>query len=189
MAGYFFFLRPQQQKAKKARAVSKEVEVGDEILTVGGIVGRVVDVNDDRLTIVSGTDAQGIATLGTEPTRLVLVKAAIARKIEPVVPPSSDDDPPVSHDAPSEDRPPDDHDTTGDDSVIGGHRGREPAVDAHPGPSAALAGGQRGPRGRHRVGIAGRGDRRRVASSAWASTSTAAWPSSTSRPTRPARAI
>jgi preprotein translocase subunit YajC len=86
-AGYFLFLRPQQQKARAARAKGSQVEVGDEILTVGGIVGRVVEVTDDRITIVTGEDSHGFAALGSEPTRLVLVKQAIARKIEPEVQP------------------------------------------------------------------------------------------------------
>lgn len=83
--GYFLFLRPQQQKQKRARQQSSSVEVGDEILTVGGIVGRVVDVTDDRITMVTGAESQGIAAVGSEPTRLVMVKQAVARKIEPAV--------------------------------------------------------------------------------------------------------
>lgn len=83
---YFAFLRPQQQRAKQQRARSREVEVGDEVLTVGGIVGRVVDVTGDRVTIVSGEDG-GPAAM---PTRLVIVKQGIARKIEPEGAPPGD---------------------------------------------------------------------------------------------------
>ena len=79
-AGYFFFVRPQQQKARDQRSKQSAVEVGDEILTVGGIVGTVTDMTDDRITIVSGDPSNGIA-----PTHMVLVRQAIARKIEPPV--------------------------------------------------------------------------------------------------------
>lgn len=101
-AGYFLFLRPQQQKQKRARQQSSAVEVGDEILTVGGIVARVVDVTDDRITVVTGAESQGIAAVGSEPTRLVLVKQAIARKIEPEVPAQAvdEDGHPVDDDGP-----------------------------------------------------------------------------------------
>jgi preprotein translocase subunit YajC len=81
-AGYFFFIRPQQQKQRAARAEKSNVDVGDEILTVGGIVGRVVDVSGDRITIVSGEEGDEAAP-GSEPTRLIVVKQAVARKIEP----------------------------------------------------------------------------------------------------------
>lgn len=83
LGAYFFFLRPQQQRARRQRQQHSEIGVGDEILTVGGIVGRVVDINSDHVTIVSGAEVQGPGALGSEPTRLVLVRNAIARKIEP----------------------------------------------------------------------------------------------------------
>jgi preprotein translocase YajC subunit len=90
-AGYFFFIRPQQQKQRAAKAEKSNVAVGDEILTVGGIVGRVVDVSGDRITIVTGEEADGGGAKGARPTRLVVVKQAIARKIEPVEPPLEDE--------------------------------------------------------------------------------------------------
>jgi preprotein translocase subunit YajC len=81
---YFAFIRPQQQRTRQQREKSRQVEVGDEVLTVGGIVGRVVEVGDDRITIESGAEGDGAAS-GAVPTRLVVVKQGIARKIEPVV--------------------------------------------------------------------------------------------------------
>ncbi len=101
-AGYFFFIRPQQQKQRAARADKTNVQEGDEILTVGGIVGRVVDVSGDRITIVSGEDDD--AGDGAEPTRLVVVKQAVARKIEPV----EDAEPLAEDDEPYEDEGPED---------------------------------------------------------------------------------
>jgi preprotein translocase subunit YajC len=51
---YFILIRPQRQQAKKHEAMLKQVKRGDEIVTAGGIVGEVVHVKDDRLTIKSG---------------------------------------------------------------------------------------------------------------------------------------
>jgi preprotein translocase YajC subunit len=92
VGAYFFFLRPQQQKARRQRQQSQEIAVGDEILTVGGIVGRVVALDAERVTILSGVVAgsdgdqgAGVDPTGSEPTRLVLVRNAIARKVEPRV--------------------------------------------------------------------------------------------------------
>ena len=51
---YFILIRPQRQQAKKHAEMLKQVKRGDEIVTAGGIVGEVVHVKDDRLTIKSG---------------------------------------------------------------------------------------------------------------------------------------
>jgi preprotein translocase subunit YajC len=51
---YFILIRPQRQQAKKHEAMLKQVKRGDEIVTAGGIVGEVVHVKDNRLTIKSG---------------------------------------------------------------------------------------------------------------------------------------
>lgn len=77
---WWFVLRPQQQKARKAREVGRTFEVGDEVVTIGGIVGRVLEVEGDRVTILSGGE-DGIG--GGIPTRLVLVRQGIARRVEP----------------------------------------------------------------------------------------------------------
>jgi preprotein translocase subunit YajC len=81
VVGYFFLLRPQQQKARRQRAEQSAIEVGDEIVTVGGIVGTVLDIDSERVTVLTGLDGGG-----GQPTRLVLVRNAVARKIEPTAP-------------------------------------------------------------------------------------------------------
>jgi preprotein translocase subunit YajC len=80
-AGYFFFIRPRRMQQQRQKSQSRDYEIGDEILTVGGIVGRVISIDGDRITIISGEPdyAGGEGT----PTRIVLVKNAIARKMEP----------------------------------------------------------------------------------------------------------
>jgi preprotein translocase subunit YajC len=84
LGGYFVFLRPQQQKRKRQMAMQSEIGVGDEVLTVGGIVGTVLSIDSQRVTILTGVDPAG-GNGGGPPTRVVLVRNAIARKIEPVV--------------------------------------------------------------------------------------------------------
>jgi preprotein translocase subunit YajC len=55
---YFFLIRPQQQKKKKEDKMRGNVQIGDDITTIGGIVGRVVGIKEDSDTIVieTGTD-------------------------------------------------------------------------------------------------------------------------------------
>ena len=56
VAGYFFFLRPQQAKARAARAnVGSGYEVGDEVQTIGGVVGTILEIHGDRYTLLTGS--------------------------------------------------------------------------------------------------------------------------------------
>ncbi len=52
---YFLILRPQQQARKKHEDLLKNLKKGDEIVTVGGIMGKVKDIKEDRITIESGS--------------------------------------------------------------------------------------------------------------------------------------
>lgn len=53
---YFFSIRPQQKREKETQSMRSKMEVGDEIITRGGIVGRVVSIKDDTLLIETGSD-------------------------------------------------------------------------------------------------------------------------------------
>jgi preprotein translocase YajC subunit len=97
--GYFFFIRPQQRKAQAARQQkSSEIEVGDEVQTVGGVIGTVLQIHGDRYTLLTGALGDDGNLDGPQPTRIVFVRQAIARKIEPVedirlaAPPGEDDE-------------------------------------------------------------------------------------------------
>ena len=48
---YFILIRPQKKKEKEQQAMQRAVRVGDEIVTIGGIVGLVVQVNEDNIVI------------------------------------------------------------------------------------------------------------------------------------------
>ena len=65
---YFLIIRPQGQARKRAEEMVAAIKKGDEIVTAGGIVGRVKDVKDSRLTIETGT-----ATIVVERSRIVRV--------------------------------------------------------------------------------------------------------------------
>ena len=68
---WFLLLRPQRQQQKQHEAVLKGLKKGDEVVTSGGIIGRIVHVKDDRLTIESGD------------SRLVVERARIATVVQP----------------------------------------------------------------------------------------------------------
>ena len=48
---YFILIRPQKKKEKASKAMQSSLQVGDEIVTIGGIVGLVVQVNEDTVVI------------------------------------------------------------------------------------------------------------------------------------------
>ncbi|MBE6899183.1 MAG: preprotein translocase subunit YajC [Ruminococcaceae bacterium] len=60
---YFMLIRPQQKKDKADRAMRENLEVGDEIVTIGGIVGNVVSIKEDTLVIETGSDRSKIRIL------------------------------------------------------------------------------------------------------------------------------
>ncbi len=52
---YFLILRPQQAARKKHDELLKGLKKNDEVVTIGGIIGKVKEIKDDRITIESGT--------------------------------------------------------------------------------------------------------------------------------------
>lgn len=92
--GYFFFIRPQQRKAQAARAAQGSgYEVGDEVQTVGGVIGTILEVHGDRYTLLTGALGEDGNLDGPQPTRIVFVRQAIAKKIDPVDDVQVDDEP------------------------------------------------------------------------------------------------
>ena len=53
---YFVMIRPQKKQQKKEQEMRDSLQVGDEITTIGGIMGRVVTVKEDSLIIETGAD-------------------------------------------------------------------------------------------------------------------------------------
>jgi preprotein translocase subunit YajC len=74
---YFLLLRPQQQRLRKQRELVSSIGVGDDVVTAGGLIGRVVALKDDRAWLDIG---DGVT--------IEFLRAAINRKL--------DDDPSVS---------------------------------------------------------------------------------------------
>jgi preprotein translocase subunit YajC len=48
---YFLLIRPQQKKQKEHQAMLSKLAAGDEVVTAGGILGRIIEVGDQFLTI------------------------------------------------------------------------------------------------------------------------------------------
>ena len=53
---WFFMIRPEKKKQKKVEAMRNALSVGDEIVTIGGIMGTIVHVTEDDITIETSED-------------------------------------------------------------------------------------------------------------------------------------
>jgi preprotein translocase subunit YajC len=64
---YFFMLRPQKKQEKEVNAMRENLVVGDEITTIGGIIGKVVSIKEETCMIETGRDK----------TRIRILKSAV----------------------------------------------------------------------------------------------------------------
>jgi len=53
---YFMLIRPENKRKKEAEQMRSSVKTGDKITTIGGIIGTVVNVKDDKIVIETGAD-------------------------------------------------------------------------------------------------------------------------------------
>ena len=53
---YFLLIRPEQKRKKQAENMRSSLKVGDEITTIGGIIGVIVELTDSTVTIETGED-------------------------------------------------------------------------------------------------------------------------------------
>jgi len=53
---YFFMIRPESKKKKKLAQMRESLSVGDVITTIGGILGKVVSIDGDKITFETSED-------------------------------------------------------------------------------------------------------------------------------------
>ncbi len=66
---YFFIIRPEKKRTKEMQNMLNSIEVADEVVTNGGIIGRVLSVKEDTVLIETGSDR----------TKIRILKTAIAK--------------------------------------------------------------------------------------------------------------
>ena len=81
---YFLLIRPQRNRQRQQQALVASLEVGDEVLTNGGIFGTIVDIDDD----------EGTVTLEIAPgTRIRMLRQGISQRfVEDEVDDGEDDE-------------------------------------------------------------------------------------------------
>lgn len=78
VAMYFLTIRPQKKAEKEANEMRNNLEIGDEITTIGGIVGKIVSIKEDTCVIETSKNGTKIRIL-KQAVRNVDVKAQDAQ--------------------------------------------------------------------------------------------------------------
>ena len=60
---YFFMIRPQKKQEKEVNNMRNSLVVGDEITTIGGIIGKIVSIKDETLVLETSRDGTKIRIL------------------------------------------------------------------------------------------------------------------------------
>ena len=66
---YFFMIRPQKKQEKEINEMRNSLSVGDEITTIGGIIGKVISIREETVVIETSHDR----------TKIRLLKSAISK--------------------------------------------------------------------------------------------------------------
>jgi len=69
---YFLLIRPHKKEQQKHQEMIEALNKGDEVVTNGGVVGKIVHADGDRLTVKTA-----------ENTRLVVLRSRVAQKLGP----------------------------------------------------------------------------------------------------------
>ena len=78
VAMYFFMIRPQKKQERQINDMRNNLQVGDEITTIGGIIGKIVSIKEETVMIETGHDRTKIRILKSA-VRNVDVKAEDAQ--------------------------------------------------------------------------------------------------------------
>lgn len=83
---YFLLIKPQQKRMKEHQAVLGALKKGDEVVTGGGLIGRITKVDDTRVTVEISKGVEVVAlkstisALASEPAVAVVAKPAAGKK-------------------------------------------------------------------------------------------------------------
>lgn len=69
---YFLIIRPQRQQQKAHDKLVRELAKGDQVVTLGGIVGRIIRIDEERLTLKTAGD-----------TRIEVERSKVGRRLSP----------------------------------------------------------------------------------------------------------
>lgn len=89
---YFLLIRPQKKREKQVNEMRSNVRVGDEIITIGGICGKVVKTKDESLVIQVGADKVKFEVMRWSVSKVV-ENAKATKKVSVAAPDEEEDAP------------------------------------------------------------------------------------------------
>ena len=82
---YFFLIRPQKKQEKEAANMRNSLEIGDEVVTIGGIICKIVKIKGETVTIATGKDRTTLRFLRTAIREVtVKINAPVEEEEKPV---------------------------------------------------------------------------------------------------------
>ena len=79
---YFLLIRPQKKREKQINAMRSAIQVGDEIITIGGICGKVVKTKEETLVIQVGADKTKFEVMRWSISKVVNEKEEAAKEVK-----------------------------------------------------------------------------------------------------------
>jgi preprotein translocase subunit YajC len=67
---YFLMIRPQDKRQKEHKSMADALKKGDEVITAGGIVGKITEINDQFVTLQ-------VAAVNGQPVQISMQKMAV----------------------------------------------------------------------------------------------------------------
>lgn len=77
---YFMLIRPQKKKEREVNAMRSSIKVGDSIVTIGGICGKVVKVKEDSIVIQVGADKVKFEMMKWSVSQIVTKEPKLSRE-------------------------------------------------------------------------------------------------------------
>lgn len=74
---YFLMIRPQMKRAKEHKAMISALNKGDEVVTAGGVVGKITEVSDAYVTVDIGSDTPVTIHVQKQAVQTLLPKGTI----------------------------------------------------------------------------------------------------------------
>ena len=81
-AVYFFILRPRQKAQQQQRSQNSQIDIGDVVVTIGGVRGVVIALDEDQVTIATG-QMPGDDPAQSAATHITFLRKAVGQKITP----------------------------------------------------------------------------------------------------------
>lgn len=79
---YFFLIRPQSKRQKEHKQMVNDLQKGEEVLTSGGILGKITSINDDFVTLQVSKENSVSITIQKNAVQTIMPKGTIKEQAE-----------------------------------------------------------------------------------------------------------